>query len=466
VEDREGQNYQLGQLGQLGQEESEKVRYLREILSEQQQNKSPRLERISERTQRTERTQRAEKAERTQRTERAERTQRQSRQNQRQSNRVQRTEKTDRQYYEESKRAMERKRKQKKKKRRKKILSTFLLIFVCLGLCAGAFQFFRSLMMPSNPGVGIAVGEDITVTIPKGASTSQIAEILKQNNLIKSEFRFKLESKLNNYDGTFQQGTYTLNTSMTHQQIMELLQKGGEAEETYQLLIPEGFTVEKIAQRLQEQEIMTAEEFIAEVTTGEFDYEFLKEVSDSPEKKYKLEGYLFPATYTLYDGVTAHELIDKMLQRFEIEYTQNIKEELEQSGHTLDEIITIASIIESEIQVPEERKRASGVIRNRLKEGMKLQMDATVLYAQGVTKDRVMESDLEYNSPYNTYQITGLPIGPISNPGSAAIDAALHPEDNNYIYYVVESYGSSNHIFTETYDEFLKAKENYIASRE
>ena len=433
---------------------NEKERYLREIL---QQNAVPHTERKQGQKQQT----RPQKQQ-TQQIQQTQRTRQQARQQTKQPTRRM----PERQMQEARRNAEIRRKKQKKKKRSKKVFSTFFLIFVCLGLCAGAFQFFRSLMMPSNPGVGIAVGEDITVTIPKGASTSQIAEILKQNNLIKSEFRFKLESKLNDYDGTFQQGTYTLNTSMTHQQIMELLQKGGEAEETYQLLIPEGFTVEKIAQRLQEQEIMTAEEFIAEVTTGEFDYEFLKEVSDSPEKKYKLEGYLFPATYTLYDGVTAHDLIDKMLQRFEIEYTQNIKEELEQSGHTLDEIITIASIIESEIQVPEERKRASGVIRNRLKEGMKLQMDATVLYAQGVTKDRVMESDLEYNSPYNTYQITGLPIGPISNPGSAAIDAALHPEDNNYIYYVVESYGSSNHIFTETYDEFLKAKENYIASRE
>ena len=127
-----------------------------------------------------------------------------------------------------------------------------------------------------------------------------------------------------------------------------------------------------------------------------------------------------------------------MLQRFEIEYTQNIQEDLEQSEHTLDEIVIIASIIEAEIQVPEERPRAAGVIRNRLEQGMKLQIDATVLYAQGTTKDRVMESDLEYSSPYNTYQVEGLPIGPISNPGSAALEAALHPEDNNYIYYVVE----------------------------
>jgi len=450
VEEKEGHNY-----NSLDNEE-EKTRFLREMFSEEQQQNRIRQEQMlyqQNRVPRKEKTQQRQTI------------QRQSKQT-RHTNKTQSTRVPERQYREEGKRNLERKRKQKRKQRRKKIFSTLLLFLICIGLCLGAFQFFRSLMMPSNPGVATDVGEDVAITIPQGASTSDIAEILKEKNLIKSVFRFKLESKLNNYDGTFQQGNYTLNTSMTHQQIMELLQKGGEAKETYQLVIPEGFTIDKIAQRLQEQDIMTAEEFINEVNTGEFDYEFLKDLPTSTERRYKLEGYLFPATYTLYDGVTAHELIDKMLQRFEIEYTQNIQEDLEQSEHTLDEIVIIASIIEAEIQVPEERPRAAGVIRNRLEQGMKLQIDATVLYAQGTTKDRVMESDLEYSSPYNTYQVEGLPIGPISNPGSAALEAALHPEDNNYIYYVVEKYGSSNHVFTETYEEFIQARDNYFASRE
>ncbi|NDO45619.1 endolytic transglycosylase MltG [Clostridium sp. MD294] len=450
MEEKDGHNSNL-----LGNEE-EKNRFLREIFSEEQQFNRTREE------QKLHQQSRATRGERTQQKQIRQRQTKQTHYN----NRTQAVRMPERQYKEEGRKNLERKRKQKKKQRRKKILSTLLLFFICIGLCLGAFQFFRSLMMPSNPGVATDVGEDVAVTIPEGASTSDIAEILKEKNLIKSVFRFKLESKLNNYDGTFQKGNYTLNTSMTHQQIMELLQKGGEAEETYQLVIPEGFTIDKIAQRLQEQDIMTAEEFINEVNTGEFDYEFLKDLPTSPDRRYKLEGYLFPATYTLYDGVTAHQLIDKMLQRFEIEYTQSIKDNLEQSEHTLDEIVTIASIVEAEIQVPEERARAAGVIRNRLEQGMKLQIDATVLYAQGTTKDRVMESDLEYSSPYNTYQVEGLPIGPISNPGSAALEAALHPEDNNYIYYVVEKYGSSNHVFTETYEDFIKARDNYFASRE
>lgn len=371
-----------------------------------------------------------------------------------------------RQYREEGRRTLERKKRQKKKKRWKSFLFVLFILLLCIGLCVGAFQFFRSVMMPSEPEIGANLGEEISITIPQGATTSDIADILKENGLIRSTFKFKLESKLNDYDGTYQQGTYTLNQGMTHQQIMEMLQTGGNVDESYRLLIPEGFTTQEIADRLEEQGIMTAQEFINEANQGTFDYAFLEDLPVSEERKYRLEGYLFPDTYLLYEGVTAHEIIDKMLQRFDEIYTQQMRDAVAQSGYTLDEIVTMASIIEAEIQVPEERKIASGVIRNRLNAGMKLQMDATVLYAQGVTKEDVTYSDLEYDSPYNTYQVDGLPIGPISNPGAAALEAAIYPDENNYMYYVLEAQGSGNHIYTETYEEFLQAKENYKASKE
>ncbi len=370
------------------------------------------------------------------------------------------------QYREEGRRTLERRKKQKKKKRLKSFLFVLIILLLCIGLCIGAFQFFRSIMMPSDPGIGADLGEEASVTIPQGATTSDIADILKENGLINSTFKFKLESKMNDYDGTYQQGTYTLNQGMTHQQIMEMLQKGGNVDEKYRLVIPEGFTTQKIADRLEEQGIMTAQEFINEANQGTFEYEFLKDLPVSEERKYKLEGYLFPDTYLLYEGVTAHEIIDKMLQRFDEIYTQQMRTAVAESGYTLDEIVTMASIIEAEIQVPEERKIAAGVIRNRLNAGMKLQMDATVLYAQGVTKEDVLYSDLEYDSPYNTYQVDGLPVGPISNPGAAALEAAIYPDENNYMYYVLEAQGSGNHIYTETYEEFLQAKENYKASKE
>ena len=126
--------------------------------------------------------------------------------------------------------------------------------------------------------------------------------------------------------------------------------------------------------------------------------------------------------------------------------------------------MTIASMIEKEIKVADERPRAAGVIYNRLKENMSLGIDATVLYAVGKTSGELTQDDLNIDSPYNTRKNQGLPLGPISNPGESSFKAALYPEENNYLYYVVEAVGKDNHVYCETYDEFLAAKAAYNAS--
>ena len=134
------------------------------------------------------------------------------------------------------------------------------------------------------------------------------------------------------------------------------------------------------------------------------------------------------------------------------------------SEYSLDEIITIASMIEKEIKVEDERARAAGVIYNRLRDNIQLGIDATVLYAVGKTAGELTQADLDTDSPYNTRKNYGLPLGPIANPGESAIQAALYPETNDYLYYVVEAVGKDNHVFCKTYDEFLTAKAAYQAS--
>ena len=134
------------------------------------------------------------------------------------------------------------------------------------------------------------------------------------------------------------------------------------------------------------------------------------------------------------------------------------------SGHTLDEIVTLASMVEKEIKLPEERARAAGVMYNRLRDGITLGIDATVLYAVGKNAGELTQDDLNIDSPYNTRKNYGLPLGPISNPGEASFKAALYPEEHNYLYYVVEAVGKDNHVYCETYDEFLNAKAAYNAS--
>ena len=303
-------------------------------------------------------------------------------------------------------------------------------------------------------------GITVSVTIPDGAGTETIANILKEHDLINSVFGFKLTSKMEGFDGTYKQGTYNIDTGMTKRQIMELLQSGKVATDL-KFMVPEGYTVKQIAAKAEEEGICTAEEFLNEVNNGTFDYDFLEGL---PERQYRLEGYLFPDTYFLAENTSVHDLIDAMLKRFDQMYSEEYQNAVKSSGKTLDEIVILASMVEKEIKLPEERAKAAGVMYNRLREGITLGIDATVLYAVGKTSGDITQADLNVDSPYNTRKNYGLPLGPIANPGEASFKAALYPEEHKYLYYVVEAVGKDNHIYCETYNEFLNAKAAYNAS--
>lgn len=345
----------------------------------------------------------------------------------------------------------------KKKKRRMKKGIKIVLCVIVVVLLGSTSAIFMKNMFSADGSEENYTGVTTAVTIPAGAGTADIADILKENGLIHSTFLFRMSSKLNGYDGTYQQGTYDIDTGMTNTQIMSLLQTIPVHDEN-KLTIPEGFSIQQIAERVDEMGICTKEEFMTEAQTGTFPYAFLQDI---PQRELKLEGYLFPDTYFLSENMTPHELISMMLERFEDVYIDKYQEDITNSGHTLDELLTVASMIEKEITVDEERAKAAGVIYNRLKEDMSLGIDATVLYAVGKTGDTLTEEDLKVDSPYNTRVNKGLPPGPISNPGEASFRAALYPEEHQYLYYVVEAAGKENHIFCETYDDFLAAKEKY-----
>ena len=359
--------------------------------------------------------------------------------------------------------------KRRKERRRRKIITFFVSLILLTLLAFGGFELAKKMMsQPASPDgsetTSALTGETVEIVIPEGATTQDIAKLLKDNDLIKSVFKFRLDSKMNDYDGTYRQGTYQVDKGLTSLEMMALFQKGSTVPDGIKVTVQEGLNTKEIAAKLEELEVVTAEEFINEANSGEFDYEFLKDLPAKTERMYRLEGYLFPDTYYFPEGTTAHDVVNQMLKRFDKELTEERNAAIAASGFTLDEIVTMASVIEKEIQVPEERAVASGVIRNRLKADMPLQMDATVLYAKGEVKEDVLEDDLTVDSPYNTYKNKGLPIGPIGNPGSASLEAAIFPDDNNYIYYVLEKKGSGNHIYTETYEEFLEAKAKYKAS--
>ena len=349
----------------------------------------------------------------------------------------------------------------KRKRRQQKIFRSAIFTLLAIIIFFLAFRFMNN-MMTSPDEAPVFTGETISITIPEGSGTKDIAKILKENKLIKSVFSFRFNSRLEGFDGMYQQGTYDVDTGLTDIQIMELLQTGVVQSGT-KLTIPEGYSTMQIADRIESLGFCTAQEFIDECNNGTFDYDFLK---DLPDREHKLEGYLFPDTYFLTEEMTVHDVVNMMLRRFDSMYTTTYRDVVSLSKYTLDELVTIASMVEKEIILDEERPRAAGVIFNRLDDGMKLQIDATTLYAMGIVKEDVTIADTQFDSPYNTYQVDALPKGPIANPGEAAFRAALMPETHNYIYYVLEARGAENHVFCENYDDFLKAKEAYKASKE
>jgi peptidoglycan lytic transglycosylase G len=222
----------------------------------------------------------------------------------------------------------------------------------------------------------------------------------------------------------------------------------------FKILLPEGLNVRQTGEKVAEstEGNISAEEFKAAVNEGDYDYAFLKDANGN------LEGFLFPKTYEVTSRTSAHSVVNMLLKQFQVE-----TEHLEWSrapalGVTPYQVVIIASLIEKEAKVPEDRPLIASVIYNRLKNKMKLGIDATVEYALGQWKPALTNKDLEVDSPYNTYRIPGLPPAPICNPGFESIRAALYPASTNYIYYILTG-ADGKHSFTADYQEFKRWKE-------
>lgn len=297
--------------------------------------------------------------------------------------------------------------------------------------------------------------EFISVTIPSGTGTAGIASILEENKLIGNTGVFKLQSRSKGYDGKYKAGQYSLSPSMSMDEIMGLLLAG--KDETVRFTIPEGYDIKRTTAKLAEEGLVNTEAFMKEIENGQFNYEFL---SDSPAGPNRLEGYLFPETYDIFTTANEHDIIDKMLYQFDKVFNDDYYARAEELGMSVREVITLASIIEREARVPEDRPVIASVFYNRLKIDMPLQSCATVQYILGEQKPVLSIKDTQIESPYNTYVIAGLPPGPIASPGADSIKAALYPADTDYLYFLAK--GDGSHAFSETYDQFLRDKDKYI----
>ncbi len=302
--------------------------------------------------------------------------------------------------------------------------------------------------------------KEVTIEIPKGIGTEKIASILKKNGLIENELFFRVLAKLNGYDSKFQTGKFQLDTSMDEYRIMEILIKDGEKRQTVKFTIPEGYTILQIANKMVELGVCkTSDEFVQACNDiSKYNYDFVQEI---PERNLRLQGYLFPDTYEIYADAKASEVIEKMLKRFDAIYDTDFRARTTALGYTIDQVVNMASIIEKEVRVPEERKLVASVINNRMKIDMPLQMCSTVMYVLNKSYPQLTIADTKIDSPYNTYINRGLPAGPIANPGKAALEAVLYPEETDYIYFVLKDAESGEHVFSRTLDEHNAAKAKY-----
>ncbi len=338
------------------------------------------------------------------------------------------------------------------------------VIYLVPKVTTRAYQMAKDFIL--QPSDEERIAKEVSITIPSGSSTREIARILKENGLVTNSDLFTIKAMINEYDGTFKMGDYSLNTSMSEDEIMEILKQGTKAQADIIFTIPEGYTTLKIAKKLEAENIIKAEEFLKAVEEGHYDYDFLSQIPTHPSR---LEGYLFPDTYFFRNGVTGEEIVSKLLSRFKNIYRTEYSIAASEKGYTMDEVITMASIVEKESKVPIERPVIAGVMYNRLNLSMPLQMDSTVNYAfelkdgvdSGRDEKQVLLEDLKIDSAYNTYENAGLPIGPICNPGLDAIEAVLFPEHHEYVYFVLKDATTGEHEFTRTHEEHVAAKAKY-----
>jgi UPF0755 protein len=285
-----------------------------------------------------------------------------------------------------------------------------------------------------------------TVVVERGMAVREIADRLAAEKIIPSAGQFTLLSRLLGLENRLQAGRYLLPAGSRPLNVIRILSRGGVTSQM--VTIPEGLTIGQTAALLERESGVDAGRFVALANDPELAGQYSIPAGS-------LEGYLFPDTYGLYWGMTAGEVIEVLFSRFRQIYTAEMDHRAAQLGLSRHEVITLASLIEEEARVADERPLVSAVYHNRLKERMLLQCDPTVIYALGGKRTPLTRDDLQVDSPYNTYRHPGLPPGPISNPGQASIRAALYPADADYLYFVAR--GDGSHHFSRTSREHINA---------
>jgi UPF0755 protein len=324
-------------------------------------------------------------------------------------------------------------------------LLIFLLVLVLAGTgVAVAYRYATGASGPSRP---------VTVEVPDGATAEDVGTILEDAGVVRSSLAFRLVAQLRGVGSSLQAGVYELRSNMTVSEALDSLE-GGPVVETVTATFPEGLELKEAAAVASENLGISEKAFQAAATSGEFVLPpYL------PDGTGTVEGFLFPKTYEFPSRVDERAVISRLLSQFEAEAATLDWSRAEDLGLSPYEVVVAASLIEREARIPADRAKISAVIHNRLREGMPLQIDATVQYALPEDNRLLTEEDYEVESPYNTYLHQGLPPTPIASPGLASLRAALEPADVGYLYFLVIDEETGRHAFAETYEEFLRLKD-------
>ena len=288
------------------------------------------------------------------------------------------------------------------------------------------------------------------VDIPPGIAFSHVSHLLHQKGLLGPEWFFQVLGRVQQVDRKIIPGEYELHAGMRPTVLLAKLVKG----EVYQhsVTIPEGYNIVQIADILDQKGLADKEEILRLSRDRTF-------IASMDVKASTLEGYLFPDTYRFARYTPPESIVRTFISRFHEMVTPEIYAQAKSMGMTLQEVLTLASVIEKETGLAKERALVSGVFHNRLRRNIPLQSDPTVIYALEYFDGNIRKADLSVNSPYNTYKVRGLPPGPIANPGLAAIQAALYPTPSDFVYFVSRNDGS--HKFSATLAEHNKAVDKY-----
>lgn len=275
------------------------------------------------------------------------------------------------------------------------------------------------------------------VELEENCSVGDVADVLKEQGVINNSFFFTMYCLVTGADDGFGQGSFTLDTNLDYEAIINYLQTTGNRQDVVTITFPEGLSLLEVAQKLEENEVCTVEEVLEAANSGEYDnYDFINAIDNEKDRYYKLEGYLFPDTYDFYKGEDPKIALGKMINNCQNRFSKETRDEIQEQGYTIDEVLTLASIVQAEATDEKDMRMVAGILINRLEDGAsrdiyRLECDSTTYYPYR-SKSQVPEKERDtFKSTYDTYTIEGLPPGPICNPGMDAIQAVLEPSSES-----------------------------------